>query len=209
METWKSCPSYPGYCVNQDGIVKNEKTGKIFTAVDERGYIRTGIERAHIMVADAWLGKRPDGLTVDHINRIKTDNKPSNLRYVSVTENNKNRGNFKNNKLNEKYICYCEKDKRFHIEIGQRTDNHFRRSCETLEEAIKIRDEFLETGEKQIAPRKTGEKNIQIHHGKFRVLFEKKDKETKKKIVIYKSRHDTLEEAIAARDKYLESITQD
>ena len=41
----------------------------------------------HVLVAEAFLGERPDGMVVDHINRLRNDNRASNLRWVTVSEN--------------------------------------------------------------------------------------------------------------------------
>ena len=41
----------------------------------------------HRLVADAWYGPCPDGHEVNHRNLDKTDNRPSNLEYVTRSEN--------------------------------------------------------------------------------------------------------------------------
>lgn len=48
----------------------------------------------HKMVAEAFLDNPEDLLEIDHINRCKTDNNASNLRYVSHRENCSNRGEY-------------------------------------------------------------------------------------------------------------------
>ncbi len=45
----------------------------------------------HSLVAAAFIGKRPTNQEVDHINRIKTDNRVENLRYVFRSVNMHNR----------------------------------------------------------------------------------------------------------------------
>ena len=44
----------------------------------------------HRLVAATFLRNRPDGLVVDHIDRDKSNNNVSNLRYVSAAENIRN-----------------------------------------------------------------------------------------------------------------------
>ena len=44
----------------------------------------------HRLVAWAFLGKCPEGKEIDHINRIRNDNRPENLRWLTRQENNWN-----------------------------------------------------------------------------------------------------------------------
>jgi hypothetical protein len=43
--------------------------------------------RVHSLIAQAFLGDRPDGFEVDHIDGKKDNNNPSNLRYVTKSQN--------------------------------------------------------------------------------------------------------------------------
>lgn len=45
----------------------------------------------HEIIAHAFIGERPAGLVIDHIDRNSHNNNPSNLRYCSVSENIANR----------------------------------------------------------------------------------------------------------------------
>lgn len=45
----------------------------------------------HKVVAECWLGDKPDGYEVDHIDRNSHNNHYSNLRYVTKSEQMKNR----------------------------------------------------------------------------------------------------------------------
>lgn len=45
----------------------------------------------HAVVAECWLGDKPDGYEIDHIDRNTHNNHYSNLRYVTRSEQMKNR----------------------------------------------------------------------------------------------------------------------
>ena len=45
----------------------------------------------HSVVAECWLGKRPEGMEIDHIDRNTHNNWFGNLRYVTHSEQMKNR----------------------------------------------------------------------------------------------------------------------
>jgi hypothetical protein len=75
--------------------------GKSSTLTDKDGYLIVGvcrkIYRAHRVVWMYFHGSWPNG-DIDHINRIKTDNRLSNLRVVTHRENRQNQGPCRNNK---------------------------------------------------------------------------------------------------------------
>lgn len=50
----------------------------------------SGWQYVHELVAEAFIGPRPSGMVVDHIDRNPRNNAPSNLRYVSVADNTRN-----------------------------------------------------------------------------------------------------------------------
>lgn len=98
------------YEINSNGTifrnVKSKKQNKIILDHhhSEKGYYVTFIHvggrrpgnytkriMIHTIVAECWLGDRPEGYEIDHIDRDSTNNDYRNLRYVTRSEQMKNR----------------------------------------------------------------------------------------------------------------------
>lgn len=94
MTEWRKIEDRPNYSVSDCGEVRNDKTGRILKLAKHRcGYLHVMLGRktvplyVHRLVATAFV-PNPDGKTqVDHINGNKRDNRASNLRWVSPSEN--------------------------------------------------------------------------------------------------------------------------
>lgn len=67
----------------------NNGIGYYMTMVSVHG--KTKRVMLHTVVAECWHGKRPDGLQIDHIDRNSRNNDYRNLRYVTHSEQMKNR----------------------------------------------------------------------------------------------------------------------
>lgn len=102
-ETWLPIPGYEGkYCVSDQGNVMSMSymgTGLpgILKFNDSRGYktveLQTGAIKkrftVHRLVMLAFVGERPKGMQINHINGIKSYNWRSNLEYCTPSENQK------------------------------------------------------------------------------------------------------------------------
>lgn len=112
-EVLKPIEEFPTYFISNIGRVYKNSSQKGFYEVKQRlnkdgyprvGLIKPGVHRetgndsnraksktfqrsVHLLVAEAFLGKKPDCYQVDHIDNIRTHNYVTNLRYVSVSEN--------------------------------------------------------------------------------------------------------------------------
>ena len=92
------------------------KKGSEAGCINRRGYIQIRFNNkqysAHRI---AWLyvyGYFPE-YGIDHINRIKTDNRIANLREVSQQCNSRNTGNYKTNTSGVKGVCWHKINKRW------------------------------------------------------------------------------------------------
>jgi len=69
----------------------------------------------------AWAmhhGEDPEGLEIDHINRVRDDNRISNLRLVDRTANQRNRGANKNSKSGLRGVCYHPPTGKWRASLG-------------------------------------------------------------------------------------------
>lgn len=91
----KSIPSHPAYSVDADGNVYGKAGRRLRIFPDKRGYLRFTTYEAgrwqqvsvHVMVCEAFHGPRPEGHHAAHRNGIHIDNRASNLRWSTPTEN--------------------------------------------------------------------------------------------------------------------------
>lgn len=89
------------YEVSEDGrIVRNVKSKRHIKQIkDKDGYYHCYFNiKGHVinrsvasLVAECWLGERPEGYQIDHIDRNRANNHRANLRYVTHSEQMKNR----------------------------------------------------------------------------------------------------------------------
>lgn len=163
MDEWRQIDNSI-YEVNMRGQVRNTKTGKILSSQRLRnGYPSVVIYQEkipkdkliHRAVLEAFRGR--SDLHADHINRIKTDNRLENLRWVSPSQNNFNK-DWTNAKVRSNSLSGIKnisvRDDYLVVKIIRNKKIVLRKRCPTVEEAIRVRDEFLNR-ERQIAGFKT------------------------------------------------------
>lgn len=105
--------NHPKYLIYPDGRVWSKKgKGRFMKFCDNgKGYLSTVIDKIavkpHRLVAEHYIPNPENKPQVDHINRIRNDNRIDNLRWVSYEEQNNNKKLlFSNNKTGHRKISY-------------------------------------------------------------------------------------------------------
>ena len=100
MEDWKNC--IENYEVSNFGNIRRKMNNGEYKiiggSIQNRGYkyfqlIRDGKRinyLIHQLVAKFFIGDRPNGLVIDHIDRNKLNNNVNNLRYITQQDNSRN-----------------------------------------------------------------------------------------------------------------------
>ena len=154
---WKDISGFDGrYEVSDVGEIRNKNRQNILTLkVDRDGYYQIGLRKlgdrnknwyyVHRIVAECYLDETDDMINqVDHIDQDRKNNCVSNLRWVSVAQNNLNRklDAWKSNiTTGELYITKYRNG--YMIRIN-RSDYKKRIWERDLDTAIKRRDECIE-----------------------------------------------------------------
>lgn len=143
MENWKVIKGYDNYQISDLGKIKNIKTGKELTPIvhKKRKYLKINLFNQgkistfdiHRLVAETFI-ENPNGLkTVDHIDRNKLNNSVTNLRWTTLSDNQRN-------KLYSKpVITYCEHTKQYVLYDNIRSINrNFENIYDAANEFIKL-----------------------------------------------------------------------
>ena len=96
---WRKTKEFESISVSDDGQVRNDITGRIYKpTINKQGYcVITGPDRKqykiHRLVAMAFqdiCGSYCDNMVIDHLNTVRTDNRASNLMWVTIKGNMNN-----------------------------------------------------------------------------------------------------------------------
>ena len=120
--------------------------GRQLGTPSQRGYLRATVNgreyRLHRLV---WLwvhgAHPPEGMTLDHINGIKTDNRIDNLRLATVAQNI---AYYHDKKRADPAMRNIYRERRGYRVEMQFNGKRIRRRAYTLERAIEVRDALFE-----------------------------------------------------------------
>lgn len=88
---WKEHPSYPGYVVSDSGLVRGLRGHLLSPHTVIGGYQRVRVARAHrlvhVLVAEVFIGPKPDGHQVNHKDGDTANNAASNLEWITPAAN--------------------------------------------------------------------------------------------------------------------------
>lgn len=99
LNGFKTIPVAPEYMINDQGEVYSSYIGQLLSQKNgNAGYkevslVSNGVRkhyRVHVLVMLTFVGPRPNDCVIDHINRNRSDNNLSNLRYCTQYENTLN-----------------------------------------------------------------------------------------------------------------------
>ena len=142
-EIYKKIDDYDNYEISNMGNVRNIVTGKVLKQCkNDMGYLSVTLSKncirktflIHRLIGFAFIPNHDNLPYIDHIDRIKTNNSILNLRWVSRSNNLRNRPKFKNSsskymgvyfdKANGKYRAQIRIDnKLIHIGIYDKEEN--------------------------------------------------------------------------------------
>lgn len=145
--------------IGYEGLYKIYDDGRVYSFYSNK-FLKPGISSAgyymvnlcknlkkknikiHNLVATHFIGERPIGMDIDHKDRNPFNNNVNNLRYISKSDNQKNR--YVIGKIPYRYINKNGNGYRIGIKENGKYIFQQRSIFWTLEDAIKVRNEAYE-----------------------------------------------------------------
>lgn len=145
---WKIITDYPEYEVSnlgqirrKDKVLKPKLNTKGYYGVDLWKQNQRKRKRIHRLVACAFLPNPDNKKEVDHIDRCKTNNMVTNLRWVTRSENMLNTYRRDNPLLG---ISWKKSHKQYEVHFTLNNKIKHYGLYKTIEEAIQVRDKILD-----------------------------------------------------------------
>ncbi len=126
MEEYRTIVGYENYEVSNFGNVKNIKTNRVLKpGIDGHGYYHVILsmnnikttKKIHRLVAQTFLENPDNKHCVDHIDGNRLNNKLSNLRYATISENSQNAKLSLRNKSGIKGVIFNKVVNKWHARI--------------------------------------------------------------------------------------------
>ena len=158
MSVIKGCENY---IIFEDGVIINNNTGKEMKPhMEKTGYYRICLSKndkqknfmLHRLIALAFIPNPDNKETVDHINRIKNDNRIENLRWASKSEQERNKNCYTSTGLKfiSKQVCKIYKQGfTYQFQIN-RPEIKYKQASIDLKKIIKIRNDFCKENDIEI-----------------------------------------------------------
>lgn len=144
---------FPNYLIFRNGAVlskgnKYNKAKFLKGTLNHKGYVIVNLYNSkpktfqvHRLVALHYIPNPHNYPQVDHMNRVRNDNRLSNLRWADdfiQASNKKERGDQKNNTSGHRNISYYKPHDNW-VFVKQKNKKSFRKYFKTLEEAIEFK----------------------------------------------------------------------
>ena len=151
-EEFKKIDGYDNYEVSNKGNVRNINTGRILKLHETNcGYLRVsvckdGIRKPfpiHRLVGLHFI-PNPDNLReIDHIDRNKANNSISNLRWISKSNNLRNRPKMQNTSSKYMGVCFDKANGKYRAQIQINNKNKYIGIYDKEEEAGRAFDDYI------------------------------------------------------------------
>ena len=143
---------FENYVVFEDGVVINTDTGKELKPYLEKvnGYYRIGLYKnikeykfyIHRLIAEAYIPNPDNKPCIDHINRIRTDNRIENLRWATHIENMQNLSEYNTNTSGTQNVSYNKQYEKWRYQKMINGVKHSSNYYDTPEEAIEYKHNY-------------------------------------------------------------------
>ena len=155
MEEFKIIPGFNNYSGNKNGQIKNNLTDKILNySSNGEGYIRVGLKnqdgqvkflRVHRVIAELFIENTdPTKYTiVDHLDRNRSNNCVTNLRWATPSENQQNTTKRKDTFGKYKGINFSKKENKWTARITIDNKRKYLGAFNSEEEAFEYRSKFI------------------------------------------------------------------
>lgn len=146
LDKFTYCP-ISGTLSHNKGYSNFIKAGDYAGSYRKDGYLQVKVSSkaylVHHICYYMHTGEMPE--YIDHLNKIRSDNRFINLRSCTHAENMKNKSDYSNNITGERNISYHSRDCVYEVKFKVDGKQHYVGRSKTLEGAIAIRDSWHDT----------------------------------------------------------------